>query len=123
MSGLSNLIEPWGRTQQRTFWVISGICWIIWLLVAALNSHTNANVAVPMLVLSGLFLFLHTVRRLHDAGHSRWWILLALFPISITIDAGQLDFGYIQFHIVNITDLIRSAPFIAALVLPSKLQR
>lgn len=108
------------QTSQRGYWAICGICAAIWCVAFLGKGYVHPTVIIFTIVTAGLFLFLHTARRLHDAGHSRWWLALALLPFSITFDAAWLQIAGFQFHLANISDLIRTAPFIAAIILPSQ---
>ena len=77
---------------------------------------------------TSIVLTLHTFRRIHDAGHSRWWATLIFFPLSINYHIADseivLDFGRLSVFIfksnqLDVAELIKLIPCIMAAVLPS----
>jgi uncharacterized membrane protein YhaH (DUF805 family) len=58
-------------------------------------------------VVALLFVFA-TLRRVHDAGYSRWWVLLFLFPVTITMDAAYFQIGGSTWQMIDFSQIIRS---------------
>jgi uncharacterized membrane protein YhaH (DUF805 family) len=117
---LKSYFNPWGQTKKRHYWGICALYVAVGFFIFFLQSHLHPSVVVGGLTASSLLLFLHTLRRLHDAGHSRWWMLLTLFPISISVDIAQLNIGLFSLNFLNVGDLIRWSPVFVGLFLPSK---
>ncbi len=74
---------------------------------------------VSVLIALQLALALLTLRRLHDAGYSRWWALLALFPINFDLDVFHVRFGVSEWQFFDVSMLIRSIPVIIGLLTPT----
>ena len=108
-SGFSHYADTRGRAPRSAFW------W--WLLFANLAIVAAAMVTLAFLAagvtapgavdegllwpvwLVGLGLLVPTVtlavRRLHDSGHSAWWLLVALIPVlgTVVLLAGSATSG------------------------------
>jgi uncharacterized membrane protein YhaH (DUF805 family) len=72
-----------GRSSRSAYWwfYLFAILVVIAALIVDVAAGTNG--IIYALVLLGLFLpnLAVTVRRLHDSGHSGWWLLIGLVPL------------------------------------------
>ena len=108
-SGFSHYADTRGRASRSAFW------W--WLLFASVAIVAPAMVILALTVtgvtalgpvdggllwpvqLLGLGLLMPTgtlaARRLHDSGHSAWWLLVALIPVlgTVVLVAGSATAG------------------------------
>jgi len=57
-----------------------------------------------------------TLRRLHDAGFSRWWVVFCLFPMSITWDLFEVQVGMSTWQFVDLSTAIKLIPALIGLV-------
>jgi uncharacterized membrane protein YhaH (DUF805 family) len=115
-----HILSPWGRTSREHYWaalIIIG-CGVtgIWAIGNALGS------APPLLLLALLVTIyaVATVRRLHDAGFSRWWAVLCLFPMSITWDLFEVQMGTSTWQFVDLSTAIKLIPALIGLVSKAK---
>lgn len=119
MDTLFQQLQFSGSTSRRTYWlaVLAGLAVAA---VAVLNRDAMLQ-PVPVVVLAALQLALVivTLRRLTDAGFSRWWILFALFPMNIGWNLFHVSVGPAQWQFFNVTMLIRSIPVLIGLIAPS----
>lgn len=119
MKALFQQLQFSGSTSRRNYWlaVSSGLAATA---VAVLNRDALPQpVLVVVLAALQLALVIVTLRRLNDAGCSRWWILFALFPISIGWDVFHVSVGPSQWQFFDVSMLIRSIPVLIALIAPS----
>jgi len=87
--------------------------------VAAIWAMARALGPLPsflLLVLLQIIYTVITVRRLHDAGFSRWWVALCLFPMSITWDLFEIQVGTSTLQFVDFSNAIRSIPMLIGLI-------
>jgi len=70
-----------GRTSRKAYWYFV-LYHIIITIILSLISHDLANLYGIIVLIPG---FAATVRRLHDAGKSGWWVLISLIPVIGTI--------------------------------------
>ncbi len=70
-----------GRTSRKAYWYFV-LYHIIITVILSLISHDLANLYGIIVFIPGLAA---TVRRLHDAGKSGWWVLVSLVPVIGTI--------------------------------------
>ncbi len=81
--GLSKYVKFTGRSSRAAYWwfYLFGIV----VLVAALIIDVVLGTAYVFYGLAALALLLPNlavlVRRLHDTGHSGWWVLIAILPL------------------------------------------
>lgn len=100
MLRLIDRIHPAFRTGRRDYWLFCagyGASLIAFTAVAAVsNGAPRPALGATMVILSMLLsviLLCITIRRLHDAGMSPWWVVLFLCPITF-----DLDLFHISFH-------------------------
>lgn len=89
-SALSKYASGSGRARRSEYWWFVLFVWLINLgvgLLSALTSDSSdpglpVGVVAQFVVMIGLLLPLLalTVRRLHDAGFSGWWVLVGFVP-------------------------------------------
>ena len=119
MQTVINLLSPAGRTSRTTYWW-STVSFVLFILLAGFSRTMFSQwvMTVVFAFTAAIFLSL-TIRRLHDAGWSRWWILLGFIPFSIF--TGFEPIQMIGFSVVlpDFSQLFRYAPFVLALALPS----
>ncbi|MFC4428042.1 DUF805 domain-containing protein [Deinococcus navajonensis] len=78
-----------GRTPVRNYWMFIALTWMIRFLLIVLFAYLDITVGrydwQALLNIYGIFVLIPTVtmtvRRLHDAGRSGWYILGLLVPI------------------------------------------
>lgn len=92
---------------------------LVWLLAYSVRDLSGGVISAGIFVCVAIVLLSVTARRLHDAGLSRFWVLLALFPFSVTWDLGGLNVGFVDVHLVALDDLIRNAPFVFGMMSPT----
>lgn len=109
-------LSPWGRTSREHYWIALIIlgCGVagIWAMGSALGS-------APSLLLLTVLVITYTVatvRRLHDAGFSRWWAVLCLFPMSITWALFEIQVGTSTWQFVDLSTAIKLIPALIGLV-------
>ena len=108
-SGFSHYADTRGRASRSAFWwwlLFAGVAIVAPVMV--ILALTAAGVTAPGVVdagllwpvpLLGLGLLVPTgtlaVRRLHDSGHSAWWLLVALIPVlgTVVLLAGSASSG------------------------------
>ena len=74
---------------------------------------------MPSLLLLAVLVIIYTVvtvRRLHDAGFSRLWVLLCLFPMSITWALFEIQVGTSTWQFVDLSTTIKLIPALIGLV-------
>ncbi len=108
-----------GRTSRQVYWLVVALAFVAWLVAFAIQDFFGGAVSIAIILFFGAVFLLHTIRRLHDAGISRWWALLMFFPFAITFNAAWLKIGSIDLHLFDLSYLIRSAPILVAIILPS----
>ena len=91
---LSNLFNFKGRARRSELWMY----WLFYFLVSmVLMFIVKPWPVVSFIVYTLLHLSLWsvTVRRLHDRGHSGWWVTIAIL-LSTFLQAYYLDTGYYE---------------------------
>jgi uncharacterized membrane protein YhaH (DUF805 family) len=82
--GFSKFATFSGRSSRSAYWwwYLFGVLVLVAALI--LDAVLGTNGILYILVALGMLLpnLAVTVRRLHDAGHSGWWLLIALVPIA-----------------------------------------
>jgi uncharacterized membrane protein YhaH (DUF805 family) len=120
MTMIASRFSPWNRTSRRHYrlaiMLLSTCAIAIWMAGSAVGP---TPLLVASILLQSLVAVL-TIRRLHDAGLSRWLALLFLFPISISLDLAQFRLGEIDVHLLNIAAVIRISPVVLGLLCASK---
>lgn len=101
MRDLLTQLSPWGRSTKSHYWLI--ILAVALVSVAAMSAKDI--IGVPAVVAVGvaaeLIVFVATIRRLHDAGRSRWWAILFFFPMDITVDLLRVHVSAGTWNILN----------------------
>ena len=120
MGRFGNLLSPWGRTGRGHYWLITLVFVLALVGVWSAKNEIGAAVAVAIIVLVQLFGLIATVRRLYDAGWSRWWLALYLFPMTITWDLIHVQLGSSTWSVVDVSVAIRLIPVVIGLVAPSR---
>jgi len=104
-SGFDHYVNFGGRASRPAYW-----WWFLFaILVAACASIIDAAIGSFGVIsgIAGLALLLPglsgAIRRLHDTGHSGWWVLIGLIPVIGFIvllifylregDAGENQYG------------------------------
>jgi uncharacterized membrane protein YhaH (DUF805 family) len=81
---LKDFVTFSGRVGRKKFWLFILFCIVVIYGSIGIANVTDSVVAIGLsvflLFLSILPWFAMQVRRLHDANHSTWWILLYLIP-------------------------------------------
>ena len=72
-----------GRSSRAAYWWFYLFLIICTLAALALDAALDTSPALYALVALALLLpnLAVTVRRLHDSGHSAWWLLIGLIPL------------------------------------------
>lgn len=77
-----------GRARRKEFWIFVLINLLISFILAALDPSESFRDATFLTVVGWVFSLAVlipgiavTVRRLHDAGHTGWWLLVVLVPL------------------------------------------
>lgn len=82
-----------GRARRSEFWWFVLLYVIVYLIISAIVKNPVASIVVQTILM--LLSVAVTVRRLHDRGHSGWWvaasILLSLFSSVYTTSKGYLE--------------------------------
>ena len=114
--------HPAGWTDRRTYRlaVLVGAASLLiiggMVVLPGLPSWIMAAVAMTV----SLLLLLLTIRRLRDAGLSVWIILLALFPLGISVDVATVEAADFTLRFIDFAAIIKSVPILLGLALPSQ---
>lgn len=75
-------LSPAGRLSRTGFWLrhLTSVPVVIWTVIAA-GQSPGAPYDVPLAALTVAMLVSIWGRRLHDRGHSAWWLLGAFAPV------------------------------------------
>ena len=119
MVRFQSLFSPWGRTSRSHYWLIILASALVLVGTWSAKNEVGAAVAVAVIVVQ-LVGLIATVRRLHDAGWSRWWLALYLFPMTITWDLMHVQLGSSTWSVVDVSAAIRLIPVIIGLLAPSR---
>lgn len=135
MRDLLSRLSPWGRTTKGPYWLIMLACVLLSLAAISTKDMIGTAAAVATAVAAELVVLVATIRRLHDAGRSRWWAILFFFPMDITVDllrvhvsAGTwevLNFfpihvGEANWSLIDVRTLITLIPVIIGLLASSR---
>ena len=79
---LKNYFGFKGRARRKEYWMFVLINMIVSVLVSYLN-YLLGDLSLDRLYELATLIpaFALTFRRLHDTGHSAWWLLLILIPL------------------------------------------
>ena len=85
--GFSKYAAFSGRSSRPAYWWFWLFGLIAIIVAEALDALIGTNYVLALIVWIALLLpsLAVAVRRLHDAGHSGWWLLIGIFPIVGTI--------------------------------------
>src|SRR3954451_7172980 len=85
-----------GRSSRSAYWWFYLFAVLVIIAAVIADEALRTGGVIYLLVLLGLFLpnLAVTVRRLHDAGHSGWWLLINIVPII----------GFIVLLVFTVTD-------------------
>lgn len=108
-----------GRAARREYWATLGALVVGIIAAWALGDVASGMPSTAIMLFVIAVHALQTVRRLHDAGYSRWWAVLLAFPFSVTIDPAGFTIHAFKIQFIDISQLIRSVPFVLGLVAPS----
>jgi len=85
------LFDPRGRRSRAGFWAYVGVSvvgYIVFILVGGILGLIVPSLSVVMFGLTLLVMFvgslINAIRRLHDLGHSGWWMALVV-PVQILL--------------------------------------
>ncbi|MBF0463195.1 MAG: DUF805 domain-containing protein [Magnetococcales bacterium] len=78
-----------GRARRKEYWYFTLFNMILMVVFAAIDGFTGTfSIEAGMGVLGGIYALVTllpalavSVRRLHDAGHSGWWLFIGLIPL------------------------------------------
>ena len=72
-----------GRSSRSAYWWFYLFALIVIFAAAFVDAAAGTGGIISVLVVLALFLpqLAVSVRRLHDAGHSGWWLLISLVPL------------------------------------------
>ncbi|MDC9594443.1 DUF805 domain-containing protein [Xenorhabdus sp. IM139775] len=86
LSVLKNYADFSGRARRKEYWLFSLFHFIICVALIVLGSVINKNVGVALFVVYLILTIIPSlavkVRRLHDANHSGWWVLIYIIPFG-----------------------------------------
>jgi uncharacterized membrane protein YhaH (DUF805 family) len=94
--GFSKYATFSGRSSRSAYWWFYLFAVLVIIAAVVADEALGTGGVIYLLVLLGLFLpnLAVTVRRLHDAGHSGWWVLINILPII----------GFIVLLVFTVTD-------------------
>ncbi|MEV4333643.1 DUF805 domain-containing protein [Streptomyces sp. NPDC049597] len=79
---LKNYAGFGGRARRKEYWMFYLIQVIVLLALAGVGLAIESDIPYMIYVLATLIpTFAVSFRRLHDTGHSGWWILIGLIPL------------------------------------------
>ena len=81
---LWSLIDLSGTASRKRGWIVFGL-WVLALLLVELlklNGSPLRDLALVPVTIATIAFFAVLVQRLHDAGRSGYWVLLALVPVA-----------------------------------------
>lgn len=72
-----------GRSSRAAYWWFYLFAVLVMIAALILDAAIGSGPVIYVLAVIGLFLpnLAVTVRRLHDAGHSGWWLLIGIVPL------------------------------------------
>ncbi|SRR5258705_5798074 len=120
MRDLVTRLSPWGRTSRSHYWLIIFASALLSLGAVGAKDVVGAALLVMLLVAVQFVVLVATTRRLHDAGRSRWWLLLFLFPMSITWDLLRVQIGVSTWHFLDVSAAITLIPVLIGLLASSQ---
>jgi uncharacterized membrane protein YhaH (DUF805 family) len=112
--------SPWGRTSRSHYWLIVGLTAILFFGAISAQKMVGTTAIVAPIIAAGVIVTIATIRRLHDAGWSRWWAMLYLFPMKITVDLFTVHVGSSAWHFLDVQSAITQLPVLIGLLASSK---
>ena len=112
--------SPWGRTNRTHYWLIVGFTAILFFGAISAQKTVGTGAIVAPIIAAGVIVTIATIRRLHDAGWSRWWAMVYLFPMKITVDLFTVHVGSSDWHFLDVQSAIRQLPVLIGLFASSK---
>lgn len=110
MDALVKLFSPLGRTTQSRYWLVL-LCLAVGAFVVVDAEDYIGTIAVLIVIVAlQIVVSVATLRRLRDAGWSGWWVLLCLFPVSITFDLFHLQVGSSTWQFLDVSTVVRLIP-------------
>jgi uncharacterized membrane protein YhaH (DUF805 family) len=86
---LKNYADFNGRARRKEFWFFILFFYIAYFAAAALGAVFNVFWPVVIVALAGLVPALAVnVRRMHDTGHSGWFMFIPIFSLILQFTAG-----------------------------------
>ena len=119
MHDIGTLLSPWGRTSRTHYRLIVLFSAFVFFAAWSTKDIVTPAVLAAVILVTQLIDLIATVRRLHDAGRSRWLLALCFFPASITWDLFSVPFGGSAWHFLDISAVIRFIPVIIGLLASS----
>ena len=85
--GFSKYTTFSGRSSRAAYWWWWLFSLIVVVVAEVIDAIIGTNYILALIVWIVLLLpsLAVAVRRLHDAGHSGWWLLIGIFPVVGTI--------------------------------------
>lgn len=108
--------SPWGRTSRSHYWLAVLLYGAGTLATLTAKDAVGPIFSLLVVVALDLIVSVATLRRLHDAGWSRWWALFCLFPAIITWDLLTVRLGASTWHFIEISMVIRLFPVLVGLL-------
>ena len=82
-SGFSNYVKFNGRASRSEFWWFVLFTYVVGFIISLFTSSMDGGTYITLIWTLAIFLPLFGLyfRRLHDADHSAWWLLIGLVPL------------------------------------------
>lgn len=120
MDALVKLFSPWGRTTQSRYWLVPLCLAVVAFGVAEAKDYIGTIAVLIGIGAIQIMLSVATIRRLRDADLSIWWVLLCLFPASITFDLFHLQVGSSTWQFIDVSAVVRLIPVFIGLFAVSR---
>jgi uncharacterized membrane protein YhaH (DUF805 family) len=123
MSGIRHLLtllSPWQRATRGSYWLVVALSALASVAAWSAKNVVPAAIVLAVIVATELIVLIATARRLHDSGWSLWWLVLFLFPDSMTWDLVHVQIGWLSWHFLDVSAAIRFIPILIGLVVSSR---